>query len=399
MISPPLADPHLADALRIGRMLGALSAISDSAGGDGVTRPGYTLREREAHQLFRSWATELGLRVTEDAAGNTIAHVPGVADKPAIATGSHLDSVPGGGRFDGVVGVVAALEAVRLILESGRQFMHPLRVVVFACEEGARFGRACLGSQAIAGLLGTEALDALSDSDGVSLARAMRSVSLLPERLATARWLPGECGAFLELHVEQGQVLELEAVGVGCVDVISGSTRYAIQIDGRATHSGATPMNMRADALAAAAEIVLAAEETGNGEAGHGTRCTVGQLDVSPGNVSTVPGHVMLTLDVRGTDFEWQQQAARLVIQRAESICRQRGVQISVREVAATPPVTLPAWLRNIVVNACDRLDVASKVMTSGASHDAQVMQRITDSALLFVPSEKGISQIGRAHV
>jgi allantoate deiminase len=382
-----------ADALRIGTMLGTLARVSDTPG-SGVTRLGYTEQEREAHEIFRGWADDLGLTVWEDAAGNTIAERSAIAGMPAIAIGSHLDAVPCGGRFDGVAGVVAALEVVRLIVENRIPHRHPLRVVAFACEEGARFGEACIGSQAVAGLWTGRDLDLVRDARGVSLAEAMRSVGLDPGRLDSAAWHPREWAAFVELHVEQGQVLEQENVEIGLVDVVSGSIRFELALVGRSTHSGSTPMALRADALTAAAEIVLAVETVATDSAYSDLRCTVGRLEVEPGSVTTIPGRVVLTVDVRASDPARQRSAAIDVLAQARKICRRRGIRVRVRELANASPMPLPASLRQVLADQCGKSGVRHRVLSSGASHDARVVNRVVPAALMFVPSAGGLSHV-----
>lgn len=397
-ISDPTQDasgPRLrGDARRISTMIDAIASISETAGAQGVTRLAYTPLEREAHDLVGGWLRELGLKVRTDAAGNTIAERPGRADLRAIGTGSHLDSVPHAGRFDGIAGVVAAVEAARLFVEQDIGHEHSIRFVAFAGEEGARFGQACIGSKAVAGLWAPPALEDLRDANGVSIADAMRSVALEPQRISEARWTPEEWAGFIELHVEQGAVLETEQQAVGVVDLISGSTRFELMIQGQASHTGSTPMTLRSDALAAAAEVVLTAEQIALDPQHRGTRCTVGRLDVTPGSITTIPGEVTLAVDVRDIDSCRQRDTATEIVRRARRVCERRGVRLSARLLSDASPVVLPSWLSELTSQVCQEMHLPYRVMNSGASHDTQMVNRTIPAGLLFVPSRGGLSHV-----
>lgn len=363
--------------------------------GGGVSRLAYTGLERQAHDLVARWLREYGCTVRVDAAGNTIATRAGRRPHArAIATGSHLDSVYQGGRYDGVVGVVGAVEVARLLHEAGIRTEHPLRFVVFAGEEGARFGQACIGSKLAAGLSSLTELRERVDRDGVSIAEAMRQLGIDPARAADEPWDTREWAVFLELHIEQGGVLEREQIGVGVVDLISGSTRLELTLDGQASHTGGTPMIGRSDALAAGSEAVLIAEELALDPRHRGTRATVGRLDVSPGSITTIPGHVQLAVDVRDVDADRQRATAAEIVRRVRAVCDRRRVQLDVRLLADTSPVVLPVWVRRAMTDTVQRLGITYRVLTSGASHDAQMVNRVTPAGMVFVPSRGGLSHV-----
>lgn len=383
-----------ADPLRINRMLDEIAAISDTPQDQGVTRLAYTEREREAHALVASWFRELGLSVRVDPMGNTIAERPGRAAVGCIATGSHLDSVPMGGRFDGIVGVVAAVEAAHLLVEGGVEHTHPIRFVAFAAEEGARFGQGCIGSKGVGGLWTAQALESMLDANGVSIAAAMRSVGFDPGDLDAARWSPDEWSAFVELHIEQGGQLENRELAIGVVDLISGSTRFEVVIEGTASHTGSTPMDLRADALAAASEVVLIAEEIANDTYHRGTRCTVGRLHVEPGSITTIPGRVAMSVDVRDVDSSRQRDTADEIVRRARKVCNRRGVQMSVHLMSDASPVVLPTWLSDITKRVCEESATSYQVMYSGASHDSQMVNNVVPAGLIFIPSRGGLSHV-----
>jgi allantoate deiminase len=381
-------------AQRISEMLSAIGAVgADPAGG--VSRLAYTEPERNAHRLAAAWLTELGLRVREDAAGNTIADDPTADDATArIVLGSHLDSVPRGGSFDGVAGVVAAVEVVRGFQTDDRRLSRPLRVVCFAGEEGARFGEPCIGSKAIAGLLPASALSELTDEHGVTLGQAMMSIGLDPARLSEARWASRDVAAFLELHVEQGRTLENQGVPLGLVDAIAGSARMLLTVQGRADHSGGALMRDRGDALAAAAEIVLAVESAGRELANHSLRATVGRMAVEPNSQTTIPGLVRLAVDVRDVDTERLRSVATSLIDVAGEICDRRGVVLEARVIADTSPVILPTWVRKVATDTCQEMRLEYRVVTSGAGRDAQVMNHLAPAGLVLVPSRRGLSHV-----
>ncbi len=393
-MTPRVADTRLgADVRRIEADLDAFAKLTEPNSGPGVTRLAYTTLERHAHQHFTEVMRNLGLRVRTDAAGNTIAELPGTdPDAPAIGTGSHLDSVPMGGRFDGVAGVVAAMEVARLYVEREVQHTHPMRFVVFAAEEGARFGQAMTGSRIIAGLTGPDDLHDLHDGNRITLADAMRGVGIDPARVSEARWDPADWAGFVELHVEQGGVLEAAAIPIGVVDTISGSTRMALRLTGRASHSGATPMHLRTDALAAAAEVVLQVESIPQHTGQRGARATVGAMSVRPGSITTIPGDVELFVDVRDVDGDRQRQVAAEIVRQALAICQRRGVELHTERMADASPVVLPAWLRDSVADSCARLGVDFRVLPSGASHDSQMINKVVPTGMIFVPSRDGIS-------
>ncbi|MCR3722101.1 MULTISPECIES: Zn-dependent hydrolase [Prauserella salsuginis group] len=382
-----------ADHVRLGELIDTFAGVSERDTSPGVTRLAYTPVERAAHDLFAEWMSSLGLTVWIDAAGNTLAERAGTdSGLPAIGTGSHLDSVPHGGAFDGVVGVCAAMEAARLLVEHDVPHRHPMRFVVFAGEEGARFGQACTGSRIVAGLTGTVDLPEKRDAAGVSLADAMVEVGFDPAAVEQARWSGEDWAGFVELHIEQGSVLETENVRLGVVDTISGSTRLRLQLTGRATHSGGTPMHLRADAMAAAAEVVLLIESLAAGEGNIGTRTTVGKIDVTPGSITTIAGRASLWVDVRGTDADHQRNTAQEIVTQAAAVCARRGVGFEHEQLADTPPVRLPDAVRDELAESCRAVGVEPRVLTSGASHDAQQINNVIPTGMMFVPSKAGIS-------
>ena len=390
--APDVAEEPSPDASRLANMLQRLSEIA----GDGqaaVTRLAFTPAEREAHSAVARWMAEAGLSVRTDAVGNTYGTRPGRrSDLPPIGIGSHLDSVPQGGRFDGTVGVVAGLEVARLLQAAGVQTEHPLTVIAFVAEEGARFGEACIGSKAVAGLLQPGDFQRLRDSQGATLAAALQDVGLDPRQLPSVRWGPRELAGLLELHIEQGRLLETDGKAIGLVEAVAGNTRLRLTIHGRADHSGGTPMHLRKDALAAASEIVLGVERLANQPQRRTTVATVGRLDVAPNSITTVPARVAFYVDVRDIDGDRQRAAAEDVLALAQQVAARRGVTVEGELVGDSSPVVLPLWLRHITRDVCERLELPYRVLNSGAGHDAAILARVLPAAMLFVPSHEGLS-------
>ena len=382
-LSQPGGKGALASVIR-GR-LDELSSIGKQTGG-GITRLAYSAEERAAHERFGQWAGGDGCAVTVDGAGNSIATYN--EGTPYFLLGSHLDTVVNGGAYDGTAGVVGGLEAARLL----RDLNFGLRVVAFAGEEGARFGRPTLGSSFAAGLLSTEVAGELRDSDGVALAHAAAELGLDPA--GCERWLGDDVACFFEIHIEQGRQLEAGAARIGLVDTIAGSVRLRFDVEGRADHSGATPMQIRLDALAAASELVLAVESAARRY--RSTVATVGRLEVSPNSVTTVPGHVRVWVDVRDVDSEVQRTTANSIFERANEIAETRGVSIHGDVISELAPVVLEAWPRALAHEECERLTMPYRVLASGAGHDAAIVARQAPAMMLFIPCVDGISHSPR---
>lgn len=378
-----LASPPSDEARdRIRERLSRLAEIGPDPRG-GVTRLAYTEDERAAHQLFAEWVAEDGKECVVDAAGNSIATYSEGA--PYFLAGSHLDTVVQGGAYDGAAGVVSALEAARTVAEDTE---HGVRVVAFAGEEGARFGRPNLGSALAAGLLEPEALGRLSDANGITLGEAAEALGFPTP--GTDVWLGPETICFFELHIEQGRQLESGAARIGLVDAIAGSVRLRFEFRGRSDHSGATPMPMRSDALVAASELVLHAERIGREY--RSTVATVGKLEVQPNNVTTVPGVARLWLDIRDVDADHQRLAARSIFERARTIGEERGITIVGEVISDQGPVVLEAWPRVIAHQECAARGFRHRVLSSGAGHDAAIVARRAPATMLFVPCVEGIS-------
>jgi len=354
----------------------------------GTTRLAYTDADIRGRWVVTEMMREVGLEVHTDPAGNIIGHLAGRKPLPPLAFGSHVDTVRNGGRFDGILGVMAGIECISALRQAGHTTEHPIEVIVFANEEGQTFGALC-GSRAIAGLLN----DAdLSYTDGASrtLGDAIRDIGGDPARLQAAARHRGDIAAFVELHIEQGGVLENAGIPIGIVEGISGIAYTDVRVIGAANHSGTTVMELRKDALAAASELVLNVRE-----AAFVAKCrvaTVGRMTVAPNSTNIIPGEVSLTIEIR--DLERKNILATLDYLRrcSEGISQRTGVRFEFSDRSLIEPVLCSPLVREAIKQSCDDLGLVFRVMPSGAGHDAQMMARVGPMGMIFVPSVGGIS-------
>jgi len=387
----PVPDLPPADVARLTADWEALAAFRDQA------QPGWTRRVfSEPYARSRAWLrarmADAGLRVRSDGAGNLIGELDGSdPGLPALVTGSHSDTVASGGRFDGVVGVLGALEVVRLLRDSGTTLRHPLRVVDFLGEEANDFGLSCIGSRAVAGALTAEHL-ALVDPDGRTLGAALAAhTGGDPRDALAAAWDADDVAAFVELHIEQGRRLEAAGVPIGVVSAIAGIARCTVVCDGRPDHAGTTAMADRRDALTAAAEVVLAVERVA-AEAGGDVVGTTGRVAVEPGAVSIVPARARLWAELRSTDAAVLERLRARLEDAAASIGRRRGVTVSLAWTGVSRPVPTDPGVRDAIVAAAGRLGLPTLTVPSGAGHDAAFLARLAPMGMVFVPSRDGRS-------
>jgi allantoate deiminase len=364
--------------------LGTIGA--DAAGA--ITRPVYSSPWVAARDQLADWFRQAGLEVREDAVGNLFGRLPG--DSPrTILTGSHIDTVRLGGRYDGALGVLSAFAAVSAIRERLRRPRRSIEVVALCEEEGSRFHANFWGTRGMLGLIEPGELDQLRDAEGVTIAEAMRSVGLEPERYREA--VRDDLDAFIELHIEQGRILFDARVPLGIVDTITGLYRFQVTVEGRTDHAGTTPMDLRRDALQAAA--LMTTEMTHLVErVGRPAVLTSGWWDVQPGAWNIVPGRVRFSVDLRHPEESVKQRLAASVRERGEHIAAQRGVAVNYEVVGDVPPMAMHPELKAVLAAAVERHGLAYLPMVSGAGHDSQVMARRVPTAMLFVPSVEGRS-------
>jgi allantoate deiminase len=357
---------------------------------DALTRVFLSKEHRAANELALGWMREAGMTARMDAMGNAVgryeADRPG---QPCLMLGSHLDTVRDAGRYDGMLGVITAIECVRSLHARGKRLPFAIEVVGFGDEEGVRFNATLIGSRAVAGTFRTEVLDAV-DRDGISLREALRRFGLDPERVGAAAKRKEEVLAYAELHIEQGPVLEAESLPVGVVTAISGANRYAIEIDGMAGHAGTVPMPLRQDAMAAAAECVLAVERRAGAEPE--LVGTVGKLECLPGAVNVVPGMVKFTIDLRSPSDGARLAAAADLVREMQAICDRRGVRVKIAKTHEGKTAPCADWLQAQIGAAIAAEGLPVRKLPSGAGHDGMAMIDLVDIGMLFVRCAKGIS-------
>lgn len=378
------------DGERLWRRISDLGEIG-SQGEGGVTRLSFTDEERAAKDEVVSYMKEAGLSVREDAAGNLFGRREGRnSDSPSVLIGSHVDSVYNGGNFDGPLGVLAGIEVLHAMEEQGIETEHPVEVVAFTDEEGARFSFGMIGSRALAGRLTPEDLTEHEEAGGVSIAEAMRAYGLDPERIGEAARPAGSVKAYVELHIEQGRVLENEDLPAGVVTGIAGPVWLRFSIEGETGHAGATPMSLRRDSLAASAEIMglIEAEASGTGT----SVGTVGQLSLEPGGINIIPGRVEFSLDLRDIDEEVRDGVETRILEGAKEICRRRGVELEIETLQRLAPAPCSELVRDAVARACERVGIRAHALSSGAGHDGMQLTELCPMGMIFVRSRDGVS-------
>jgi allantoate deiminase len=369
-----------------------LGTISEEP--DRLTRSFGTPALARAGELVAGWMEAAGLTVRRDGVGNVVGRLEGASDGPPLALGSHVDTVPDAGRFDGPLGVLAAIAVAARLSARREQPPVPLEVVAFADEEGVRFGIPFLGSAAYAGVFDPSWLQ-VTDRDGITVAEAIRAIGGDTGEIvgASRAMLAG----YLEVHIEQGPVLEREGLPVGVVSSIASQTRAVLTLRGEAGHAGTVPMAGRRDALAAAAEVVLAVERIGREH--DGLVATVGALDVAPGASNVVPREARLSLDVRHGADAVRAVALAGLRERVEAICAARDVELEWATLAERGAVEMSSGLRERLAQAVAAGGHPVRELVSGAGHDAVVLSRVCPVAMLFVRCAGGVSHDPRESV
>lgn len=375
-------------APRIQERLDALAAITAEPGS--ITRLYLTPEQARAEALVAGWMREAGMAVRHDAVGNLIGRIDGPEPGgPALVLGSHLDTVRDAGRYDGPLGVLTGLACVEALAREGIRLPHALEVVAFADEEGVRFAATLTGSRAFAGHLDPAVLDA-ADAEGVTVAAAMRALGLDPDAIASAARKPGEVLGYLELHIEQGPMLERAGLPVGVVTAISGASRLEMMVTGEAGHAGTVAMSERRDALAGAAECILAIEARCRGEAY--LVGTVGRIAASPGAVNTIPGHVRFTLDLRAPDDAQRRTALADIATACRRIVESRGLGLEINVLHEALAVPCDPSLASLIRGAIAAQGLPVLDLPSGAGHDGMAVAAIAPIAMVFVRCRGGVS-------
>jgi len=375
------------DGERLWASLMEMARIGATAKG-GNNRQALTDLDGESRALFRRWCEDAGCTVTVDAMGNMFARRPGRdPSRPPILAGSHLDTQPTGGRFDGVLGVLAALEVVRTLNDHGVETDAPIEIVNWTNEEGARFPPPMIGSGVFAGAFTLEEAYGKAALDGATLGAELERIGYAGPEACGGR----PVGAYFEVHIEQGPILEAEGKAIGVVTGAQGMFWYELEVVGRESHAGTTPMDRRRDALLAAARLVDAVNRIGlaRGDAG---RATVGVLQASPGSPNVIPGRVFMTVDLRNPREDELVAMDRELRTAAAVIGGETGTTIAVNRTWSSPPVHFDDACVAAVRDGAARGGYGHRDIVSGAGHDAVYMARVAPSAMIFVPCEDGIS-------
>lgn len=363
-----------------------------TAPGEGINRLAFTDADWAGRQYIIDRMTDAGLTVETDDFGNVIGYKIGKnPDLPAVMVGSHTDSVPNGGNYDGVVGVLSAIEVIRSMTDDGYEHDHTIAVVSFMCEESGRFGNATLGSKAMRGELTLQDLHRLVDKQGISLYEALKDRNLNPDGIETMAY-KRPVKSFTEIHIEQGKVLEHEQKTIGIVTGIAAPERFYVTIRGNADHSGATPMNLRHDALCGASKIILGIEEIASMQEEPPVVGTVGVVEVTPGAMNVIPGAVKLGVDIRSISKVARNSVVTLVKEFIDITAEKRGLSYTIETIAQDQPVEMhPAMIREIE-EAVKSVGVEYMTMPSGAGHDAMHWAEVVPTGMIFIPCRDGIS-------
>jgi allantoate deiminase len=370
------------------RRIDELAAISEAP--DKLTRVFLSPEQARASDLVLSWMRDAGMSARIDAVGNVVGRYEGARPGlPALVLGSHLDTVRDAGKYDGMLGVVTAIACVDQLNRASRRLDCAIEIIGFSDEEGVRYGTTMLGSEAVAGTFDRGVL-ARTDDRGITMEQALRNYGLDPAQIASAAHRRDDVLAYVEFHIEQGPVLEGWGLAVGCVTSISGATRYEVTIGGQAGHAGTVPMPARKDALAAAAECVLAIEARCARE--QGLVGTVGRIEAGPGAINVIPGHAAFTIDIRAPDDAQRLRAADDVIQQLGAIARKRGVTLTQRKIYDMAAAPCAPWLMDQIDRAIAAEGLSPFRLPSGAGHDGMAMIRLTDIGMIFLRCKGGIS-------
>lgn len=377
--------PLQVDSDRLQSSLFQLAEIGQLPNG-GVSRLAFTPEDLQARQLVGDWMQEAGMTLRTDAAGNLIGTYAGIhPDAAALATGSHIDTVPTGGRYDGCLGVLAGIEVVRVLKAENIRLQHPLEVIVFTDEE-----RSVIGSKAMAGLVLPDP-NYYQRADGTPIEECLQRIGGDWEKISTAKRDSTQIAAFVELHVEQGGILETRGHDIGIVTGVVGQYRLAVTVIGRPNHAGTTPMHQRQDALVAASQIVLAVHRVATTTPGDQV-ATVGSLNVFPNAVNSVPGRVELTIDLRDLSQAHLEGLIGQLQAEVTQIAAVTGTKITITEMLHILPTLSHPTIMETMAQVCQQFNLSCSQLPSRAGHDAQEIGRFTDMGMIFVPSVAGIS-------
>ncbi|MCM3760597.1 Zn-dependent hydrolase [Alkalihalobacillus oceani] len=375
---------------RLWSRIQALGEIGRTKEG-GVTRFAFSSEDRKATDQVMEWMKEAGLQIYTDSIGNIFGRRNGLEEGASVLIGSHIDSVVNGGKFDGVAGVLSALEVIQVLEENNEHTKLPIEMVIFVNEEGSRFPGGLMGSMALAGRLPKDIVDTLKDSEGITLREALNEFGLSPDKIKEAHCTKGKFEAFFELHIEQGVVLEDQNVPVGIVNGIAGPYQLVVEISGRSGHAGAIPMYLRRDPMVVAGMAIQEVERSAI-EEGETIRGTVGKIEAFPGGHNIIPAKVEFTVDYRDIDPENRLRAVNRLKNFIERQCKKRKLQYKIITTQDTPPTILDQRIVNFMEETAEENNISSFTMPSGAAHDAMNMHSLCPTGMIFVRSREGLS-------
>ena len=379
------------DEKRLSAEIDAFAGVSE-AEAPAVTRIVFTPTDLKARAWMRARCEEAGLQLRQDAVGNTFARWVGSdPSAPVVGTGSHIDAIPNAGKYDGVVGVLGGLEAIRALQRAGVRSRHSIELLIFTSEEPTRFGIGCLGSRLLSGTLSPESARKLTDNEGASL-EAVRRKAGLDGELEQVKLPSGYYKAFVELHIEQGPILERERIPLGIVEKIAAPASLRVLLEGSGGHAGGVLMPDRRDALCAAAELILAVEQAARTSGAIDTVATVGICDVFPGAVNSIPAKVRLSVDIRDTSLQRRDRVMETLRDACRTTSTKRQVAIQTELVNADAPAESGPAVLEALRQACEKHALPFLPMTSRAYHDSLFISRIAPVAMLFIPCHNGYS-------
>ena len=383
-------DIHV-DIARVWGELEHLASFSD-APAPAVTRVLYTKTDLDARAYIKSLCDQAGFNWREDALGTLFVRMEGSdSSLPAVATGSHTDAIPHSGRFDGTVGVLGGLEALRALKRAGFAPTRSLELIMFTAEEPTRFGVGCLSSRAMSGAFTVDQLRALRDAEGRDL-ESVRAGAGFMDALESVRLGAGHYSAFAELHIEQGPILEQHALPIGIVNAIAAPASFFVRLTGEGGHAGARLMPGRRDALLAAAEIALAVEKAALDAGAIDAVGTTGILEIHPGAINSIPSQATLGIDMRDIDGARRDEAVNRVLEAIKEICGRRAIDFQIEMINADPPALSDPTVLDAIRAACDDMNLPRLEMVSRAYHDSLFMARISPVSMIFIPCRAGVS-------
>jgi allantoate deiminase/N-carbamoyl-L-amino-acid hydrolase len=379
------------NSTRLQQSFEAMSLIG-KIGETGTCRPAHTQLEKQGFELAASWMAAAGMKTRIDNFGNLIGRLEGKnPDLPVLMLGSHLDSQPYGGRFDGVAGVLCAIEAIRTLSENGITPERPIEIISFADEEGWRFNKGLFGSRGILGKLEEGELQR-ADQDGITREQALTDFGCDVTQFKASEYKSGSIFCFLELHIEQGPILDMANKPIGVVSGISGPLWWTVKLKGMAGHTGSVPMPIRKDALVGAAEIIVAVNTIANQVPGAPTVGTVGTINVFPASRNIIPEEVTFTVDLRDIDLDRRNRYEKQLRDQIEEITKRHNLTYEISEDTKSDPRYCADWIKEIIHTECDALKLEAPELMSGPFHDALALSYVCDYGMIFVRCKDGIS-------